>query len=117
MFKDKNVLFLISKLIIVRAVVVRRKNTSVRWTYKWPTPWILLLPLSTVCLLHDIRNTKVWFLRTSHVTSGNPSSYKVVRDTLDLHVKRPFVLRWTLNNFNAIINATISQVSEDWQTP
>lgn len=115
MFKNKRVLYLISKLIIVRAVVMRRRNTSVRRTYKWPTPRILLLPMSTVCLFHDIR--KVWFLRASHAASGSPPSYKFVRDTLDLHVKRPFVLRWTLNHFNAIFNAKISQGSENWQNP
>lgn len=65
--------------------------------------------------VHDNRKTQARFLRISHVASGNPFLKKIVRDSYDWHVKRPFVLRCTYNQFNIFFNATTRQGSNDWQ--
>lgn len=57
---------------------------------------------------------KIRFIREMHVTSGNTSSNKIVRDSYKRHFKRPFVLRFKY--LNTIYNTTISHRSQDWQT-
>lgn len=59
--------------------------------------------------------TEVQFPRALYIASGNPAPNKIVRDTYDWHVKRAFVLRYTLNHFNAVFNVAISHGSYDWQ--
>lgn len=45
-----------------------------------------------------------------YIANSNPSLLnRIVHDSYDLHVKRLFVLRCTLSNFNGNFNATISQ--------
>lgn len=59
---------------------------------------------------HNKCKTEVRFLRASHIANSNPSLLnRIVHDSYDLHVKRLFVLRCTLSNFNGNFNATISQ--------
>lgn len=57
---------------------------------------------------------KKQFIWEMHVTSGNTSSNKIVRDSYKRHFKRPFVLRFKY--LNTIYNTTISHRSQDWQT-
>lgn len=56
---------------------------------------------ANVRLVHNTCKTEVRCLQASHVASAN-SSLNFVRDTYDPHVKRPIVLRCTLNHFNTI---------------
>lgn len=53
---------------------------------------VLAVRKANVRLEHGNCKPEVRFLRASHVASGNPCPNKIVCDTYDWHVKRPFVL-------------------------
>lgn len=74
----------------------RRRTIDLLLTYD--ADIIAAIRKANVRPLHD--NCKTRFLRASHVTNGNPSPNKTVRDIYDWYVKRPFVSRCTLNHFN-----------------
>lgn len=72
---------------------------------------------ASVRLVRDNHKMEARLLQASHFASVNPSFNNSVHNTYDWHVKRPLVLRCTLNHFNTIFNTTISRGSHDWQNP
>lgn len=91
----------------------KERHMLVRLTCEWSTTRIILMiPVRkpNVRFEHNKCKTEVRFLRASHIANSNPSLLnRIVHDSYDLHVKRLFVLRCTLSNFNGNFNATISQ--------
>lgn len=84
-----------SKLIMVRAAIVRHCKTSVRFTCKWPTTWMLLLSFARqtlVCCTIIVRHKYGSYgHRTFQVIARLQTKLYVTLTTVTSHVHLPYV--------------------------